>query len=70
LNKKEGNNLFRYPRVEPVALVKKQALLDTLRASSHSPTGKARGTLPFGFIEDQYTHCQFGLPVILSMLFP
>jgi len=24
-------------------------LLDALRASSHSPTGKACGTLPFGF---------------------
>ncbi len=27
-----------------------QALLDALRAITHSPTGKARGTLPFGFI--------------------
>ena len=26
-------------------------MLDALRASSHSPTGKARGTLPFGFLE-------------------
>ena len=44
----------RYPRAEPVALVKKQALLDALRASSHSPTGKARGTLPFGLLEVSY----------------
>jgi len=27
-----------------------QALLHALRAVTHSPTGKARGTLPFGFI--------------------
>ena len=27
-----------------------QALLDTLQVISHSPTGKTRGTLPFGFV--------------------
>jgi len=26
-------------------------MLDALWASSHSPTGKARGTLPFGLLE-------------------
>jgi len=41
----------RHPRAEPVALLKTQALLDARLASSHSPTGKARGTLPFGFLE-------------------
>jgi hypothetical protein len=33
----------RYPRAEPVAL--------TVQASLHSPTGKARGTLPFGLLD-------------------
>ena len=41
----------RYPRAEPVALLTTiQASLDALWAISHSPTGKAHGTLPFGFI--------------------
>jgi hypothetical protein len=40
----------RYPQVEPVALLTTiQASLDALLAISHSPTGKARGILPFGF---------------------
>jgi hypothetical protein len=29
-------------------------MLDALWASSHSPTGKARGTLPFGLLDDFY----------------
>ena len=36
----------------PWHFFKTQALLDALRASSHSPTGKARGTLPFGLLEE------------------
>ena len=42
----------RYPRASPWHL-HPQALLDALWASSHSPTGKARGTLPFGFLDAQ-----------------
>ena len=38
--------LIRYPQAEPVALKTIQASLDALRAISHSPTGKTRGTLP------------------------
>ncbi|MFH1613670.1 MAG: 1,3-beta-galactosyl-N-acetylhexosamine phosphorylase N-terminal domain-containing protein [Planctomycetota bacterium] len=39
-------------RAEPVAPFSTlRALLDALRANSHSPTGTARGTLPFGFLE-------------------
>ncbi len=41
----------RYPRAEPVALGRARASLDARWANTHSPTGKARGTLPFGLFE-------------------
>ena len=39
-------------RAKPVAPISTlRASLDALRASSHSPTGKARGTPPYGSLE-------------------
>ena len=43
-------------------------MLDALWATSHSPTGKARGTLPFGLLEEKLkakgfkvdTHVRYG----------
>ena len=40
----------RYPRAKPVALRQAGSSFDALRANTHSPTGRARGTRPFGFI--------------------
>ena len=52
--------ICRYPRGRVLCTRSKtQAMLDVLCASSHSPTGKARGTLPFGLLENHDTNTSF-----------
>jgi len=40
----------RYPRAQPVALAQHELRSPPCGRPEHSPTGKARGTLPFGLI--------------------